>query len=53
VPAAALSLIEAVDRYPSVGQEEDRLTELFASVLCGDPDPWRGSPLSRSRRRVS
>jgi hypothetical protein len=38
MPAAASSLIDAVDRYPSTGQEENRLTELFATVLAGDAD---------------
>jgi hypothetical protein len=33
-----MSLIEAVDRYPSAGQEENRLTELFATVLCYDEE---------------
>jgi len=38
MPAAASSLIDAVDRYPSSGQEENRLTELFATVLADDAD---------------
>jgi hypothetical protein len=36
VPRAESSLLEALDRYPSFGQDENRLTELFAAILGHD-----------------
>ena len=55
VPEAAQSIVEAVDRYPRDGADENRLTELFATLLRSDHEmvawltekAWGNSELAR------